>query len=188
MEKQKDLSLGIGCNLVGMHLVPDKQIIISFRERQREGMNLMEIREGNVEGSGRIKGKEELLGSNCNLEKKGTTSFKQDAGFGREVRFLPSRGQVVTTQPQTGWRCCLCSLPAVCIQSLWGLDEEQRHNCYQEKYLRRQDQMQVRLHSRLTKSLVPRKGWSQAENIFQNENTQVTRPVTSPPGRVGDMT
>lgn len=48
--------------------------------------------------------------------------------------------------------------------------------------------MQVRLHSRLAKSLVLRKGWSQAENVFQNENTQVTWPVTSPPGRVGDMT
>lgn len=97
----------------------------------------MEIREGNVEGFGKIKGKEELLGSNCSLEKKGTTRFKQDVGFGREVRLLPSRGQVVTTQPHTGWSC-LCSLPAVCIQSLWGLDEEQRHHCYQ-KYLRRPD-------------------------------------------------
>lgn len=149
-------------------------------------MNLTEIREGNVEGFGRIKGKEELLGSNCSLEKKGATSFKRDAGFGRGL--LPSRGQAVTTQPRTGWSCCLCSPPAVCIQSLWGPDEEQRRNCYQQKHLRRRGQMQVRLHSRLAKSLVLRKGWSQAENVFQNENTQVTRPVTSPPGRAGDMT
>lgn len=58
---------------------------------------MMEIREGNVEGFGRIKRKEELLGSNCSLEKKGATSFRWDAGFGKEVRLLPSRGQVVTT-------------------------------------------------------------------------------------------
>ena len=136
---------------MGVHPVPDKQITISFRERhrerQREGMNLMEIREGNVEGFGRIKGKEELLGSNCSLEKKGATSFIWDAGFGKEVRLLPSRGQVVTTQPRTGGSCCLCSLPAVCIWSLWGLDEGQRHNCNKEKHLRRQDQMQVSLHT-----------------------------------------
>lgn len=78
---------------MGVHPVPDKQIIISFRERQKEGMNLMEIRAGNVEGFGRIKGKEELLGSNCNLEKKGTTSFKQDAEKSDSCRQRTSGGK-----------------------------------------------------------------------------------------------